>query len=172
MAPPVPQTSTLFQQAQTVVYYSQDEDVPLDQRILEYLKAISKKIADQKTLIVGITWHNFLKRVSVKISEFFKANPCLYETPEDFFLEHTPYREAGNPQLQSNLIKKAIHGILTYAIFHLRPCKDLYDEQPANNKPDPNLWSGNSNLWVSLSVEPYSAVSTIQFQSVYFCNIK
>ena len=99
LAEPVPQTSTLFQQAQTVVYYSQNEDVPLDQRILEYLKAISKKIADQKTLIVGITWHNFLKHVTVEISDSFKLEPHLYETPEDFFLEHTPYREAGNPKL-------------------------------------------------------------------------
>src|SRR5688500_911681 len=90
LAPPVPQTSTLFQQAQTVAYYSQDKDVPLDQRILDYLKAISKKISDQKMLIFGITWHNFLKRVTVEIIDSFNLEPCLYETPEDFFLNICP----------------------------------------------------------------------------------
>ena len=166
----LPPTGTLFQQAQTVVYYSQEEDVQLDQRILDYLKAISKKIADQKTLVVGVTWHSFLKQVSVKISEYFKAS-ILYNTPEDFFAEHTPYRQASSKSLQSNKIKKAIHSILTYAIFHLRPSKDLYDEVPDKIKPDPELWSGDSNKWLSLSAEPFSAVSIIQFQTISYCDI-
>ena len=48
----VPENSTLFQQQQTVVYYSPDENLQLDERVLEYLTAISKQIAEQKVLLL------------------------------------------------------------------------------------------------------------------------
>ena len=155
----VPENSTLFQQQQTVVYYSPDESVQLDERVLEYLTAISKQIAEQKSLVVGITWHNFFTRVTGDISVYFKSNKLLYDTPEEFFAEHTRYREASSQELRSNKIKEALHSILTYAIFHFYPCRKLYEEAPEKIKPKKERWSGHENKWVTLSAEPFSAVS-------------
>ena len=55
----VPQNSTLFQLQQTVVYYSPNDNLQLDSRVLDYLRAISEQVAEQKNLVVPITWHNF-----------------------------------------------------------------------------------------------------------------
>ena len=141
----VPPNSTLFQPQQTVVYYSPDENVHLDLEVLEYLKAISRQIAEQKSLVVGITWHNFLSRVTTDISQTFKLNKLLYDTPEEFFWEHTGYRQASNEKLRSSLIKQALHRILTYAIFNYYPCRKLYEEAPEPIKPKQELWSGHDN---------------------------
>ena len=56
----VPQNSTLFQLQQTVVYYSPNDNLQLDLTVLNHLQAISKQIAEQKNLVVPITWYNFL----------------------------------------------------------------------------------------------------------------
>ena len=93
------------------------------------------------------------------ISQAFKTEKLLYETPEEFFQEHTPYRKASNTKLRSNKIKQALHNILSYAIFHYYPCRKLFEEVPDKIKPKPELWSKQEKKWVSLSAEPFSAVS-------------
>jgi hypothetical protein len=156
----VPENSTLFQLQQTVVYYSPNDNLPLDSTVLEYLKAISKQIAEQKNLVVPITWHNFFTRVTGDISRAFKGNKLLYENPAEFFQEHTIYRQAlKNTDLRSNKIKQVLHSILTYAIFHYYPCRKLFEEADEVNKPKHEVWSKTDNKWVTLSAEHISAVS-------------
>jgi len=52
-----------------VLYYCQDEKKVLNGEVIDYLKDISKKIADQKNLMIEFTWHNFFNQVSLDISE-------------------------------------------------------------------------------------------------------
>lgn len=54
----VPPTSTLFKPIQTQVYYCEEDDKQLEETDLKYLRGKSKKVADQKGLIVKISWHN------------------------------------------------------------------------------------------------------------------
>ena len=64
------------------------------------------------------------------------------------------------PKVRSNVIKKYLHQILTNAIFAYTPCKELlniFDTQ--EEKPKKEKWAGGSNMFLSLSADPFHQVS-------------
>ena len=160
----VPESSTLFGKVPTVLYYCQDKDKLLNNQVLEYLKEKSEEIDCLKRLIVQPTWHDFLIQVSENISENINLEFDLYKSASDFFLENVKYRQMSVDTVPSNKIKKHLHEILTHAIFNYRPCSDLLNVIDKNFRPKPEDWGKDTNLWVSLSAEPFQQVSK-------FCSI-
>jgi hypothetical protein len=155
----VPPESTLFQESPTAVYYYQDKDKQLDRTVLDELKAIIEKIAQQKTLVVHITWHDFFKQVTDEMSKHLGLDMLLYDKAEEFYAEYATYRQYASKELPSNKCKKYIHEILTNALFTCSPSKELILALPERYKPSRAKWAGTKNKGLSLSAEPYQHVS-------------
>jgi len=66
--------------------------------------------------------------------------------------------------VNSNVIKKYLHEILTNAIFNYSPCKDLLENFDAKQKPKIKKWGEDSQKWVILSAEPFHNVSKFCFK--------
>jgi hypothetical protein len=170
----VPPNSTLFKPVQTQVYYCQDDDVKLDAFVLKYLRKISKKVAEQKNLIIQPTWDTFFDQVLVDISDHYLLQAAIYKKAEDFFDEEASYREMSDPYVKSNCIKKSLHEILTNAIFNYSPCKELIEAYDEKRKPKIENWEKNTQKWETLHADPYHIVSIsylkllmIEVQSTY-----
>ena len=155
----IPEKSTLFKQIQVVLYYCQNDEKMLDNTVVKYLKAISEKIANQKRLIVDVTWHNFFCEVIYDISQDMDLRRLLFETENNFFLEDEKYRESGWLTVQSNQIKACLHEVLTHAIFNYSPCKELAADIVEEHSPKIENWVGDDRLWLHMSAEPYQVVS-------------
>ena len=130
---------------------------------MKYLQDLSKKIADQKNLIVQPTWHTFLDQVQHEISINFYLRPALYNNAEEFFMEEAYYREMSSKDLRSNIIKKYLHQILTNAIFNYSPCKELIENYDVKKKPKLAEWKKDTQKWENLSGNPYHIVSKLNF---------
>jgi len=89
---------------------------------------------------------------------------ALFETKAEFFAEDVIYKEIGEKKVRSNIIKMYLHAILTNAIFHYAPCKDLLDVFDENQKPKSDVWATNENKWLHLSAEPFQIVSAISLE--------
>ena len=86
----------------------------------------------------------------------------LYDNAVGFYKEHMVYRSFNVlNNVRSNQIKKFLHQILTHAIFHYSPCKDLLKGYDENHKPLEEKWATNVNLWESLSADPFPCVSNL-----------
>jgi hypothetical protein len=156
----LPQSSTLFKPVLTQVYFCQDEEQELDEKVLFHLQKISKSIADQKQFIVHLNWHNFFDQVQKDINLHPMLLQTMYKTPEDFFTEDVAYIDMSKPKVRSNMIKNYLHQILTNAIFTYTPCKELlniFDTQ--EEKPKKEKWAEGSNMFLSLSADPFHQVS-------------
>ena len=104
-------------------------------------------------------------RVLHDITNNYGMQTKLYETAADFWDENVHYRTLSDQDVKSNLVKKYLHDILTYAIFHYCPCKDLQIAFHLKYKPKKEKWQTAENKWLSLSAEPFQHVSK-------FCSIK
>ena len=115
-------------------------------------------MAKQKTLVVNLTWHNFFNQVIDNITNHQGLETKMYAKVVKFFLEYTTYRQRSIVEkVKSNQIKKFLHQILTHAIFHYSPCKDLLEDYDENHKPLEERWATNANLWESLNADPFHA---------------
>ena len=98
----IPSNSTLFKKVGTQVYYFQEEDMILSDDVLNQLKKISEELAEQKDLIVHVSWHSFFNKLADDINMHANLNKLLYDTQEEFFKEEIHYREISSEDLISN----------------------------------------------------------------------
>ena len=154
----IPEKSTLFKQIQVVLYYCQNDEKMLDNTVVKYLKAISEKIANQKRLIVDVTWHNFFCEVIYDISQDIDLCSSLFATENNFFLEQVKYRDTKSLNVKSNKIKACLHQILTHAIFYYSLFKELTTDNVEEHSPKMEDWAGDSNSWLYKSAELYQVV--------------
>jgi hypothetical protein len=112
----VPPNSTLFNLTSTQVY-SQNSTMKLNTEVLEQLRGISEKLAEQKEIIVPITWHWFFNNVLSDINNNKELLHALYDTQEEFYKEDVIYKEISKVDVRSNKIKMFLHQILTKATF-------------------------------------------------------
>ena len=154
----IPPTSTLFKTISTQVYYCERDGMELNTDVLKYFKKLSKKVSVQKELIVIQSWQLFFSRVLRDIISNKELLQVLFKTQEEFYMEDLPNKEFGNPNVQSNHIKKLLHEVLTNAIFEYCPCSDLL-KMIKKNKPTSEEWKKCPPIWLSLSTEPFQHVS-------------
>ena len=128
---------------------------------MDDLKFISAKIAEQKTLVVHQTWHDWFKLVTNEMNDNLSLETALYEQAGDFYEEQTRYRHMALENLPSNNIKKILHEILSNAIFAYCPSKDLIEAVKEKYRPDCIRWAGHKNKWLALTCDPYQIVSQI-----------
>jgi hypothetical protein len=154
----IPPSSTLFKPIQTHVYCHKNDSMKLEKIVLKHFKAISKQVANQKKLIIPITWHYFFNQLLKDINEDVALTALLYEKQEHFFHEEVNYRDSTKMDLRSNQIKKLLFEIVTNAIFEYGPCKDLlllYKKM----RSTPETYLADSKKWIALGFEPYQVVS-------------
>ena len=99
-----PPTSTIFQKISTQVYYCKDE-IKLDETVLANLREVSKNIADMKTKIVHVTWHDCSTRVLDEIIEDKHLADLMYKNQEEFYKEDVHYKAISFEDICSNQIK-------------------------------------------------------------------
>ena len=155
----VPASSTLFKKIATEVYSIQDEHMMLEVNIFDYLKEKSKKLAEQKELIVFESWHSFFTRVLEDINNNSDLSQVIFEKQADFYRGEVNYNNIGKDINQSNKIRKCLHQILSNAIFHYCPCMDLIQFCKKAIKPTAEEWEECNAKWLSLNAEPYQLVS-------------
>ena len=98
----------------------------IKEEVLQHFRDMSKKLADQKELIVLQTWHNFFNDVLDEIDKNVEWSRELYKTQREFYLEETSYQKISKTDdTKSCQIKLVLHEILTKAIFNFCPCSDL-----------------------------------------------
>ena len=165
---PIPPTSTLFWPILTYVYYTQDSNMKLNGSACKRLKEMFVKVAEQKKQIIPITWNYFFNKVLDDITKNTLLWEALFDEQEEFYQEEVLYREITSKKIRSNQIKRHLHDVLTHAIFHYSPCKDLLIGY--KKKPTEKAWLDipvKQPKWVSLNAEPYQNVS----ESIIYCQI-
>ena len=70
---------TLFKHVLTHVYYPKEEGMPLDNKIRLEFKCISKKISEQKRMIVRDTWAQWMTKVLDKVIVQEGLQEVIYE---------------------------------------------------------------------------------------------
>ena len=98
----IPETSTIFQPIDIVVYYPKDKNQKLDNDVLKYCKGISEHIADYKVLFIERTRHYFWNELWKDITEHSELQKLLYDKQADFFAENMSYRHRTKQQIKSN----------------------------------------------------------------------
>lgn len=125
---------TLFKRVLTHVYYPKEEGMPLDNKIRLEFKRISKKILEQKRMIVRDTWAQWISAVLDKIVAHVELQDMLYTYQREFFQEDVYHRDISKDHVRSNQIKKYLHEILTNVIFDWSPGKDLVSNEKKTSR--------------------------------------
>ena len=76
---------TLFKHVLTHVYYPKEEAILLDKKIKSEFKRISKKISDQKKMIVRDTWAQWMTKMLDEIVAHVELQEVLYKYQKNFF---------------------------------------------------------------------------------------
>ena len=91
----------------------------------------------------------------------------LYDKAVKFYNKHAINRQIDAVEkVRSNQIKNFLHEILTHAIFHYSPCKDLLEDYNEKHKPVEEDWATNANLWEALSADPFPCVSKFLLEAL------
>lgn len=164
----VPESSTIFKQIATHVYYCKDKETPLNQEHTNHLKGYSTKIANDKEKIVRPTWHYCFQMIGDDITKKGNLQSRLYQTQANFYQEEVKYTDLTDSGVPSYMIKHYLHEVLTHAIFNYGPCTNLLGTYK-KDKPTPETWGiPSKNKWLLLSVEPFQHVSKNGIQKLEY----